>query len=130
MPQPTDKERRAAPRYPVGNARVDARKTPLAFLQPNIAVKVLDVSETGARIVTTTVVAAGQKFRVRIEFSNAYGVEKIDAIAKVVWVRAGRGNAVVGIDFVPESKTAVRGVIQRMMNPPKAKTTVRLNRGK
>lgn len=130
MHQPTDKDRRVTARFPVGNAHVDTRKIPLAFLQPNIAAKVLDVSETGAKIATTSAVAVGQKLRVRIDFPNAYGVEKIDAIAKVVWVRAGRGTAVVGIDFVAESKAAVRAVIQRMKNPPKAKTTIRLNREK
>ncbi len=130
MPEPTDKDRRVSARFPVGNAHVDTRKIPLAFLQPNIAAKVLDVSETGARISTTSVVAIGQKLRVRIEFPNAYGVEKIDAIAKVVWVRAGRGTAVVGVDFVPESKAAVRGVIQRMKNPVRSKTTIPLNRDK
>lgn len=69
----------------------------------------------------------GQKVRVRIDFPTPYGVEKIDALAQVVWVRAGKGPAIVGIDFLPESKAAVAAVIQKMKNPPRSKTTIRLS---
>jgi hypothetical protein len=66
-------------------------------LGPNIAVSILDVSETGVRLVTKEPLAKRAEFELILE---APGMRPIKLIAQVIWSLAlADGNLCVGAEF-------------------------------
>lgn len=96
MSQVTLRNRRRARRQgPAGTTRVRAYANALG-LGPNVALAVLDLSETGARLLLKQEVPAGREIEVRLEGNS----RSVKALARVVWsVPAADGSFCAGAEF-------------------------------
>lgn len=66
-------------------------------LGTNIAVSVLDVSESGVRLQVMHELAIDEEFEVNLQ---SFGLKKVKALAKVIWVvKAADGSFIVGAKF-------------------------------
>ncbi len=102
-PKPQGRERRVARRrQPKGGTRVACRKGTLGLGQ-NIAVQVLDLSETGIRLMVRTALATGDD--VEFELVTCGQPRPIKLVARIAWaVPASDGNYCIGARFEKELK--------------------------
>src|SRR3954447_19621678 len=88
--------RRCRRQVPKGSAKALAYRNALG-VGSNIATAILDVSETGARLLLKEQLREGQEFEVNFE---TMGSHPIKTIATVVWtVAAADGRFVTGVRF-------------------------------
>ncbi len=94
---PTKRNQRAAPRrIPKGSTKAIAYKNWLG-VGSNIALAVLDVSESGIRLMLKDNMSVGQQFEVSL---HGIGSKMVKMIAEVVWsVKAADGTFIVGAKF-------------------------------
>jgi len=97
-PESPKKNRRLSPRRPPKRSlRVSCIKGSLG-LGANVGVAVLDVSETGIRLVVSSALEAGNE--VEIELSSTVLPRPVKILAHVVWcVAAADGNHCIGAHF-------------------------------
>jgi hypothetical protein len=90
-------KRRSRRQSPKGSTRVRAYRNALG-LGPNISAGVLDVSETGVRLLLKETLPIGQEFEVILESVAGSGFVKV--IAKVIWVvKTADGQFCTGSEF-------------------------------
>lgn len=106
---PATEPSKAEPTVPRRNKRSSRRQTPKTStrirayrnhlgLGPNIAVRVLDISETGVRLVLKEPIAVGKEFELNLE--NVAGSRTVKALAQVVWsVETADGQHCIGAHF-------------------------------
>lgn len=102
-PPPAEKpaprpNKRSSRRQPLkGSTRVRAYRNHLG-LGPNIALKILDLSETGVRLVLSEPLALGKEFEINL--ASIVGSRVVKLLAQVVWiVEAADGSFCVGAHF-------------------------------
>ncbi len=95
-PLPKKDSRRTRRKQPKGSTR--ARVFPNAMgLGGNIAVQVLDISETGTRLLVKAALAPRQQFTIELECP---GAGSLRLVATAIWcLEAADGNFVVGAEF-------------------------------
>jgi hypothetical protein len=94
--QPIPNKRGSQRRGPKANTRVICYSNPLA-LGPNLARHLLDLSESGVRLLTNKELKVGQ--HIAVEFSGV-GRKNVVISAAVVWVKpAEEGQFCVGAKF-------------------------------
>lgn len=98
--------RRRTRRTPVsGQATVQCRKGRLG-LGPDLTIKVLDLSETGASLIVKSAVRQGED--VELQFSGP-GFRPLQCLAQVVWsVALADGSHGIGVNFARPLRTAER----------------------
>jgi hypothetical protein len=95
-PAPRRNLRRCRRQAPKGSAKAQAYRNALG-VGSNIATAILDVSETGARLLLKEQLRNGQELEVNFE---TMGARPIKTIAVVVWtVAAADGRFVTGVRF-------------------------------
>jgi hypothetical protein len=95
-PAPRRNLRRCRRQTPKGSAKALAFRNALG-VGSNIATAILDVSETGARLLLKEQLRNGQEFEVNFE---TMGSHPIRTVAVVVWtVAAADGRFVTGVQF-------------------------------
>src|SRR5438034_210689 len=94
---PSAKNRRASRRrYPRTSVKLECRKGSLG-LGPNVAVRLLDLSETGARLVLRTPLTRGQEVEVVL---NGFFGKGLKRQGVVIWaVALADGSCCVGVHF-------------------------------
>jgi hypothetical protein len=93
---PKNDSRRSRRRAPKGSTRALVYPNAMG-LGGNIGVRVLDVSETGARLLVKSALAPRQQFTIELE---APGARSLRLLATAVWcLEAADGNFVVGAEF-------------------------------
>src|SRR5689334_14499338 len=93
-------QRRSRRKPPKGSTRVRAYRNALG-LGPNIGVGVLDVSETGVRLVLKEALPVHQEFEIHLE--TVAGSKSVKVLAKVVWtVEMADGNHCVGAQLAKQ----------------------------
>jgi hypothetical protein len=101
--------RGAARKRPKSSAKIVCVNSSLG-LGPNIAVSILDVSETGIRLVSKRALEAGNEVEVSLEGVGQSRTTKI--LARVIWCAAlADGNHCVGARF---QKPIAYGVLQSL----------------
>lgn len=107
---PTIKLPAAPPAAPRRNARSSRRQSPKSStrvrayrnhlgLGPNIAVRVLDISETGVRLVLKEPLPIGKEFEINME--SVGGSRTVKTTAQVIWaVETAEGQFCIGAHFV------------------------------
>jgi hypothetical protein len=98
LPRPIrPNQRRSRRQPPKGSTKARVTRNALG-LGPNIAVTVLDLSETGVRLLLKEELADGQEFEVTLE-GAAVG-RPVKAVAQVVWcVATADGQFCIGASF-------------------------------
>src|SRR4051812_12478558 len=92
----TTNKRRSRRAPPKGTTKVRAYKGPMG-LGPNLAVAILDVSETGLRLVLRSDLPKGQEIEVNLDNVST---KPIKVIADVIWsLPMADGNFCVGVSF-------------------------------
>ncbi len=96
--KPSTREKRASRRHsPKGTTRAKVTRSALG-LGPNIALDVLDLSETGVRLLLKEDLKRGQEFEVVLESAACRPVK---TVAEVIWSLAtADGKFCVGARFV------------------------------
>lgn len=96
-PTPTPNRRRSIRRKPRHSTKVEIRKGTLG-LGPNLAVSVLDISETGARVLVKSELLKGEE--VELLFQGIGHRKPCKAIGEVMWcVETPEKNFCIGILF-------------------------------
>jgi hypothetical protein len=96
QPQARPDQRRSRRKSPKGSTRVRCYKGPMG-LGPNLGVAVLDVSETGVRLVVKADLPPGQE--IEVNFDNV-AARPIKMLAEVIWsMPTTNGNFCVGASF-------------------------------
>src|SRR5262245_66304704 len=84
-------------RVPKGGSRAAGRRGALG-LGPNIVLKLLDISETGARLLVKEPLKVGQE--VEVSLSAPAGFREVKVLARVVWgLATADGAYCVGVQF-------------------------------
>jgi hypothetical protein len=104
-------EKRASRRHPPkGSTRAKATRNSLG-LGPNVAVNVLDVSQTGVRLLAREDVPCGQEFEVVLESAAS---RQVKMIAQAIWsVATADGRFCVGARFTTPLTYAAMQALSR-----------------
>jgi hypothetical protein len=103
----SETNRRRARRTPVcGAARVECRKGRLG-MGPDLTLKVLDISETGASLIVKTAIRETDELEIRISAPSFS--RPLQCLAEVVWsVALADGSHGIGVNFTKALSTAER----------------------